>query len=72
MYRGDEIDALQVFENHNWICHICEGIIDRELRHPSPKSATLDHVIELRNGGTHTWDNVVPAHKDCNERRSLV
>jgi 5-methylcytosine-specific restriction endonuclease McrA len=28
---------------------------------------TLDHIIPLSKGGTHTWDNVRPAHRRCNE-----
>lgn len=71
MYHGDEINRIEVFEAHNWICHVCNETINPEVRHPDPLSATIDHVIELCNGGTHTWDNVAPAHKRCNEQRSL-
>lgn len=29
-------------------------------------AATVDHVIPISKGGTHTWDNVKPAHYKCN------
>jgi len=55
------------------ICHICNGQCDYKdywkqgttyiagEKHPS-----IDHVIPISKGGTHTWDNVKLAHKDCN------
>ncbi len=30
---------------------------------------TIDHVIPRSKGGTHTWDNVVAACKQCNSRK---
>ena len=27
---------------------------------------TLDHIIPLSKGGSHTWDNVQLAHMGCN------
>jgi 5-methylcytosine-specific restriction endonuclease McrA len=29
-------------------------------------AATVEHVVPLCKGGTHTWDNVRPAHAKCN------
>ena len=56
------------------ICHICGDRCDREdfeiteegyyiarERHPS-----IDHVIPIAKGGTHTWRNVKLAHRGCN------
>ena len=31
---------------------------------------SIDHVVALSNGGTHTWDNVRLAHKKCNTHKS--
>ena len=64
--QGDQIDHLTLFELHNWICNICEGAIDKSLRFPNIMAATVEHVIPLCKGGTHTWDNVRPAHAKCN------
>lgn len=30
---------------------------------------SVDHVIPLSKGGTHTWDNVKLAHKRCNSKK---
>ena len=63
---GDMIDKYDVFEFYNWVCIVCDNIIDKNVRWPDPMSATLEHVIPLGRGGTHTWDNVAPAHLLCN------
>ena len=64
--KGDDIDALELFEKYNWICHICDDIINRNVRMPNLMAATIDHIIPLCKGGTHTWENVRPAHAKCN------
>lgn len=56
---------LEVFERDGWLCHICGKRIAR-----SPKNkldaASVDHVIPIAAGGTHTMDNVKAAHLRCN------
>ena len=32
-------------------------------------AATVEHIIPLCKGGTHTWDNVAPSHARCNFQR---
>lgn len=64
---GDLIDKYDVYVFYDWKCIICDDYIDPDLRWPDPLSATLEHVIPLSRGGTHTWDNVAPAHLLCNE-----
>ena len=66
---GDLIDKFDVFEFYEWICIVCDQKIDSELRWPDQMSATLEHVIPLSRGGTHTWDNVAPAHLLCNDTK---
>jgi hypothetical protein len=31
---------------------------------------SIDHVIAIANGGTHTWDNILLAHRICNSVKS--
>jgi len=57
-------------------CHICGKECDKNdcsrndstfivgKRYPS-----VDHVIPLCSGGTHTWSNVMLAHVSCNSRK---
>jgi 5-methylcytosine-specific restriction endonuclease McrA len=67
--KGDQIDHLELFNLHNWICNICTEAIDPALRFPHIMAATVEHVIPLCQGGTHTWDNVRPAHAGCNFKK---
>ena len=43
--------------------------VDKDLMWPDPMSASLDHIVPLSRGGTHTLDNVQLAHLACNERK---
>jgi 5-methylcytosine-specific restriction endonuclease McrA len=38
-----------------------------------PDAPTVDHIIPLAKGGTHTWDNVQLAHWSCNsDKRDII
>lgn len=69
MARGEDINHLLVFERDEWICHICKTLIDRRLRGDAWMRATLDHVIPISKGGSHTYDNVKAAHYICNQKK---
>lgn len=64
--QGDQIDHLTLFNLHNWICNICGDKIDSRKRFPDLMAATVEHVVPLCKGGTHTWENTRPAHAKCN------
>ena len=72
--QGDDIDHLILFTLHAWTCCICHKKINRRLRLPNYLAATVEHILPLAEGGTHTWDNVAPAHAKCNfeKGRSLM
>lgn len=63
---GDEIDHLTLFNLHGWTCYVCRDAIDPRKRFPHLDAATVEHIVPLCKGGTHTWDNVAPAHARCN------
>lgn len=46
------------------VCHICTCDIE------SLADLHFDHVVPLAKGGTHTADNIRPAHALCNLRKS--
>lgn len=69
MRRGDCIDPLVVFLVFDWTCWLCHDRIDPTVAVPDPRCATIDHIVPLRAGGRHVWENVAPAHKECNERK---
>ena len=44
------------------ICYYCRQDVD-------PRELTMDHVVPLIRGGKSTKGNLVPACKDCNNRK---
>lgn len=59
-------------------CHICGGKCDNHDYHIRQDGVfivgdgypSIDHVMAVSNGGTHTWGNVKLAHQGCNTRKS--
>jgi hypothetical protein len=58
-----------VFERDNWICHICDKEIDPRAENRVDRPS-LDHVIPIAAGGTHTLENVRASHLRCNIQKS--
>lgn len=66
------IKRLVVFERDNWTCKACGC---RCVLHSQPRGttqATIDHIIPLSKGGTHTYDNVQLLCRECNERKQAT
>lgn len=58
--QDERIDYEKVLAEHGMVCHICWwDITSRDDLH-------FDHVVPLARGGTHTYDNIKPAHSGCN------
>jgi predicted nucleic acid-binding Zn ribbon protein len=70
MSAGDDIDLRDLARRDGWRCHLCGKRVLKAVGQLHPKSPTADHLIPIAAGGTHTWDNVALAHRDCNMRRS--
>lgn len=66
MAKGEQINHTEVYDAHDWVCHLCGGYISPLAKKDDWMRVTLDHVVPLSRGGTHTWDNVAPAHWKCN------
>jgi 5-methylcytosine-specific restriction endonuclease McrA len=62
--QTEPIDLAIVFERDKGICGICLEPVD-----PRQGKWDLDHIVALRAGGTHTYDNVRVSHPSCNRRR---
>ena len=65
--HGITLDRL--VERDGLTCYLCGKTCDKsDTRWGSsgPDHPTIDHVIALKNGGTHTWDNVAVACGMCN------
>lgn len=64
-----EVNYERIIEQYGMICHICNQSIESN-------DLTFDHVIPLvpkkgtdRLPGTHTQDNLKPAHRSCNSSK---
>ena len=66
----ERFNDKEIFIRDNWCCGICKEAVDPTLNHPDPMSASLDHVVPLSRGGSHTRDNVQLAHLRCNLRKN--
>jgi 5-methylcytosine-specific restriction endonuclease McrA len=47
------------------ICYYCGRSVD-------PRELTMDHIVPLTRGGTSTKGNLVPACKDCNNKKKYL
>ena len=54
----------QKLEEHNCRCSYC-------YTHQDDLDATLEleHIVPLSKGGSHAWNNIVPACKSCNSSK---
>ena len=62
----EPISEKQVYLRDGWKCQICHKRVNKKLKWPHPMCASLDHIIPLSKGGTHTYANVQLAHFGCN------
>lgn len=63
------ITIKSVFKRDNGICKICGkpcDMSDRTYGDYGPNYPSVDHIIPLSKGGSHTWNNVQLAHTICN------
>lgn len=65
----ETFNVWAIVERDGWFCSICSDVIDPNLSHPDPLSKSLDHVIPLSRGGSHTRANAAVVHLICNIRK---
>jgi 5-methylcytosine-specific restriction endonuclease McrA len=54
----ERVERLEVFNTYSWTCAICGVATPKELLGTcEPHAPTVDHIIPLSKGGTHTYDN---------------
>lgn len=68
-----DINLQKLIERDKSICYLCGKPIDLNdykivngRKKPLKMYPTIDHVIPLIKGGSHSWDNVKLAHLHCN------
>jgi 5-methylcytosine-specific restriction endonuclease McrA len=66
----ENFTAREIFERDAWRCQLCFRAVNRKAKWPHPKFPTIDHIVPLAKGGSHTRLNVQCAHLECNLRKS--
>lgn len=67
--RVERLHWRGVGAEDGWICHLCALPVDPDEPYWSKMGPTLDHVVPVSRGGTHTRDNVKLAHRSCNSAK---
>jgi hypothetical protein len=62
----EDLRPIDIYERDIWLCGLCVTPVDPDCAWPDPMSPSLDHVLPLSKGGTHTYENVQLAHLTCN------
>jgi predicted nucleic acid-binding Zn ribbon protein/endogenous inhibitor of DNA gyrase (YacG/DUF329 family) len=52
-----------------YLCHLCNQIVDMDLKRTDKMGATIDHVLPISKGGLDTMENVALAHWICNIKK---
>lgn len=67
--KYEPVNRIKVYEKDKYKCYLCKRkvVISDEYR---PDQATLDHIVPLSLGGSHTYDNVRTCCMLCNGKRS--
>ena len=73
-----KISPARLYERDDRMCALCHRVTDhprvwqqwKANKRWMPNAPTVDHIIPLAKGGTHTWDNVQLAHWSCNSDKS--
>lgn len=64
----EAVSLLCVAERDNWTCYLCHRVVERHT-HVVRDQWSMEHVVPLSKGGSHTYDNVRLAHRGCNSRK---
>jgi hypothetical protein len=66
---GEFFSLREVAERDRWRCHLCgRKVPDREYQ-ARDRDPTIDHLVPVADGGSHTLANVALAHNRCNWER---
>ena len=64
-----DIDIYKLIERDGEQCYLCGDTVHFNVHYNDPKYPTIEHILAIANGGTHSWDNVKVACRDCNNHK---
>ena len=70
--RREKEKARRLRKTNWWNSRIEKGICYYCRRYVGRKNLTMDHVVPLARGGRSTKGNLVPACKECNNRKNYL
>lgn len=66
--QAEYVNYIEVLVDCGMVCGICGNPITKGLGQKEGELC-FDHVIPLASGGSHTKENIKPAHAECNSRK---
>lgn len=60
----------EIFDRDGWRCQFCRCKVKKPTSRGGLKEATIDHIIPLSRGGSHTEANVQAACRMCNSKKN--
>ncbi len=70
--KKERAKAQQLRRSQWWKRKRSEGICYFCKRKVLPKELTIDHIVPVIRGGKSTKGNIVPACKDCNNKKKYL
>lgn len=67
---GEPPSLWAIYERDGGRCALCLGDVDRTIRWPDGRAASIDHIVPVSRGGTDGSSNVQLAHLVCNIRKN--
>ena len=70
--RREKEKARKLRHTKWWRRRIARGVCYYCGTKVGSKNLTMDHVVPLSRGGTSSRDNIVPACKECNNKKKYM
>lgn len=67
---AEQFERSEIYDRDGWVCQLCFEPVSPDALYPDHMSASLDHVVPLAKGGSHTRANAALAHWICNTTKS--
>lgn len=69
--RKEREKAQKLKKSQWWLRQINEGLCHYCGQKFQSKELTMDHIVPIARGGTSTPGNIVPACRECNQKKKL-
>ncbi|TCK62499.1 HNH endonuclease [Seleniivibrio woodruffii] len=70
--KKEKEKARELRQKQWWKNKLAEGVCHYCGEKFPPSELTMDHIVPIARGGTSTKGNVVPACKECNNKKKYL